>query len=161
MSQCRERGSRRHCTYACAPSLSAMNGRFPQSFSIAGSVPSSTPSHVSISGPLYTMLAACDFSFAPVSPIPLLVPSTWHLPRMMEVHDTHNGCEPRHFRSCLHFLGVFLCTIVMSESRTEGWPWSAREVGLDGGESRCGRSACLVLILSRECCARRAALGAA
>ena len=36
----------------CAPSDSAMNGSNGHSFSLAGSEPSSTPSHVSTSGPL-------------------------------------------------------------------------------------------------------------
>jgi hypothetical protein len=28
--------------------------------------------------------------------LPLRALCAWHLPRMMEVHDTHNGSEPRH-----------------------------------------------------------------
>ena len=39
-------------TYVCAPSERAMKGRKAQSLSAAGSVPSGTPSQVSISGPL-------------------------------------------------------------------------------------------------------------
>jgi hypothetical protein len=42
-------------TYACAPSVRAMKGSRPQSFSVAGSLPSSAPNHVSISGPLYPL----------------------------------------------------------------------------------------------------------
>lgn len=39
--------------YAWAPSDKAMNGRNDQSFSTAGSDPSSTPNQLSISGPLF------------------------------------------------------------------------------------------------------------
>ena len=42
----------RNYPYAWAPSESAMKGSKDQSFSVAGSAPSLTPSHVSISGPL-------------------------------------------------------------------------------------------------------------
>jgi hypothetical protein len=42
------------CTYACAPSLRAIKGSKDQSLSMAGSLPSSTPSHLSTSGPLDT-----------------------------------------------------------------------------------------------------------
>lgn len=39
-------------TYACAPSLNAMNERLTHPLSSAGSCPSGTPNQVSISGPL-------------------------------------------------------------------------------------------------------------
>lgn len=45
-------GCRRGVSYAWAPSESAMNGSSGHSFSAAGSEPSSTPIHVSTSGPL-------------------------------------------------------------------------------------------------------------
>ena len=44
-------------THACAPSLSAMNGRSGHSLSTAGSVPSSAPNQPSTSGPLRYQLA--------------------------------------------------------------------------------------------------------
>ena len=72
-------------TYACAPSLRAMNGRFDQSFSTAGSAsPSSTPNHRSTSGPLHRQLAlrfACPLRRAPL------------LPCMVEVDDANERPE--------------------------------------------------------------------
>ena len=44
-------------TYECAPSDRAMNGSSGHSFSEAGSEPSSTPIHVSISGPLFSSIS--------------------------------------------------------------------------------------------------------
>lgn len=46
------RGAQEGDTHACAPSLSAMNGRFDHTLSTAGSVPSSAPNQLSTSGPL-------------------------------------------------------------------------------------------------------------
>jgi hypothetical protein len=43
----------RRMPYEWAPSASAIKGKRDQSFSVAGSVPSSTPIHVSTSGPLF------------------------------------------------------------------------------------------------------------
>lgn len=67
--------------YAWAPSDKAMNGRKDQSFSTAGSDPSSTPNQLSISGPLVH--------------VSLYERSPWavHLPRVMKAHHADDGRE--------------------------------------------------------------------
>lgn len=80
-------------TYACAPSVNDMNGRFDQSLSTAGSIPSSTPSHVSISGPLYSHVSCLSKSATPRS---AAYTAKDDRPRVVEVHDADYGGERRH-----------------------------------------------------------------
>jgi hypothetical protein len=68
-----------------------MNGRFDQSLSTAGSVPSSTPSHVSISGPLHLYISC-------LSNVQRRAAYTAKddQPRVVEIHDADNGSKRRH-----------------------------------------------------------------
>lgn len=88
-----EGGKRRVDAYACAPSLNAMKGSKDHSFSEAGSEPGSAPIQVSTSGPLYDSLASHPST--PKSPRAHLN-KLLSIPRMMEIHNTHERIECRH-----------------------------------------------------------------
>src|SRR5579871_3785776 len=75
-------------TYECEPSDKAMNGSNGHSFSDAGSEPSSTPIHVSISGPLFNSISTA------------FVDAKDKVPCVMKADDADNRFELRLCRHC-------------------------------------------------------------
>ena len=83
-----------------------MNGRNDQSFSAAGSMPSSTPNQLSISGPLVKV-------------------SLWYeplhrqgLPRVVKSYDANNGRKTGDGRHCVAF-GIY--TFARRQTRRHGF----------------------------------------
>jgi len=102
-------------TYACAPSLRAMKGSSDQSFSTPGSLPSSTPSHVSTSGPLPAISDVRLPSFTPLQGPTYLA---WWKSTMQTI-----GANPAILTELtVRYLGVRVANTVTAMGRaTSGW----------------------------------------
>lgn len=111
-----------------------MKGSKPQSFSVAGSVPSSAPNHSSISGPLYPLSTlflqpdqASDSVHCPSLPRVIV-----NAPRMVEVHNAHKRVERSHdSRRPLRRCGE-------AGSRVLKDPWEGSRPHVAGRDRGCG-----------------------
>jgi hypothetical protein len=111
-----------------------MKGSRPQSFSVAGSVPSSAPNHSSISGPLYplsTLFLQPDQASDSVH-CPPLSRVIVNAPRMVEVHNAHKRVERSHgSRRPLRRCGE-------AGSRVLRDPWEGSRPHVAGRDRGCG-----------------------